>query len=351
MTHIPPSDPTARRVRVLVDALQDRYAAGLARVATAWGHPETVSPVDWLRDGGRHGGGRRLQTLDTPVFDRASLNVSGVHYDDLPDKRLASATALSCIVHPRHPRAPSMHMHISWTALRSGRGYWRVMADLNPSHQDPDHTARFIEAMRTAAGATWEEGRDQGDRYFAIPSLGRTRGVAHFYLEGWNTGDAAADHALAERFGQAVIDAYCAILEDVAATAAPPTAEEHDQQRAYHSLYFLQVLTLDRGTTSGLMVHGDNDVGILGSLPSTMDRAWLQSKVGLQAAPQDALLQSLIAALNPGATPTVDIPTKRRLAAVVRAHYAAHPAALDLQARGNIVPPTVANHGQAPASS
>ena len=26
-----------------------------------------------------------------------------------------------------------MHMHISWTQMKDGAGYWRVMADLNPS--------------------------------------------------------------------------------------------------------------------------------------------------------------------------------------------------------------------------
>jgi len=32
------------------------------------------------------------------------------------------------------------------------------------------------------------------------------------------------------------------------------------------------------------------------------------------------------------------------LAQVVRSHYRAHPEALALQASGNIIPPTVANH-------
>ena len=337
-----PGGARAQTARVLVDALQARFADGLRGVAAAWGHPGGLEAVDWLRDAGRHGGGRRLQTLDTPAFDRASLNVSGVHYDDLPDKPLASATALSCIVHPRHPRAPSMHMHISWTALRSGRAYWRVMADLNPSHPEPTHTERFRAAMERAAGPTWAEGRDQGDRYFTIPALQRTRGVAHFYLEGFDSGDWAADHDLARRFGEAVIDAYCGILQSV--PHRPPTPAERDAQRRYHSLYFLQVLTLDRGTTSGLLVHGDNDVGILGSLPSTVDRSVLDGWISVQTPPQDDLLRALLDALEPGPQPTVDGPTKRRLAQVVRDHYAAHPAALALQARGHVVPPTVANH-------
>jgi coproporphyrinogen III oxidase len=346
MSFVPPAGPHAEAAHALVNTLQARYAAGLHEVTREWGHPASLTPVDWLRDGGRHGGGRRMQAVDTSVFDRASLNVSAVHYDDQPDKRLSSATALSCIVHPRHPLAPSMHMHISWTSLRSGKAYWRIMADLNPSNPRPEHTSAFLHAMEVAAGSTWNEGRQQGDRYFYIPALQRTRGVAHFYLEGFDSGDWDADHALALGFGSAVIDTYCAILTSVAKEGVPPTAEALVAQRAYHSLYFLQVLTLDRGTTSGLLVHGDNDVGILGSLPSTVDRAVLTAWVERQEAPQDALLQALIGALNPGPTPTVDVDTKRRLADVVRAHYAAHPAALELQARGNIVPPTVANHGK-----
>ena len=331
-------------VRGLVHTLQARYATALARVAKAWGHPATLTPVTWLRDEGRHGGGRRLQALDTPVFDRASLNVSAVHYRDMPEKPLDSATALSCIVHPRHPLAPSMHMHISWTALRNGTAYWRIMADLNPSHPNAEHTEQIVRAMQTAADAAWEEGRDQGDRYFYIPALQRTRGVAHFYLEGWNSGNWWADHHLAERFGISMIDTYCGILESVAAEAAAPTPDEQAQQRAYHSLYLLQVLTLDRGTTSGLLVHGDNDVGILGSLPSTVDRAVLERWIDAMPSPQDALLRSILEALPPEAAPTVCVDTKRRLAQAVRDHYAAHPDALKLQARGNIVPPTVANH-------
>jgi len=344
MPYIAPSAPLAREARLLVDDLQAAFADGLEQAAAAAGLEEALEPVDWLRDGGVHGGGRRLCTADTPTFDRASLNVSSVHYDDLPDKRLSSATALSCIVHPRHPRAPSMHMHISWTELRSGTGYWRVMADLNPSHPEAAHTERFQAAVAGAAGEHWSHGQAQGDRYFHIPALKRHRGVVHFYLEGHNSGDWDEDAALAGSVVMAVIGAYCGILADVLGNADPPSEAELAVQRRYHSLYFLQVLTLDRGTTSGLLIHGDNDVGILGSLPSTVDRAQLEAWIDAQTAPQDALLVELIAALSPGDHPTVDMATKQRLADVVRAHYRAHPEALSLQARGDRVPPTVSNH-------
>jgi len=60
--------------------------------------------------------------------------------------------------------------------------------------------------------------------------------------------------------------------------------------------------------------------------------------------PQDQLLQGLIDVLPPQSPAEIDEATKQRLAEVVRAHYRAHPAAIDMQASGNIVPPTVKNH-------
>ncbi|MCA9545639.1 MAG: coproporphyrinogen III oxidase, partial [Myxococcales bacterium] len=265
LTHA--QSPRARRALALVTDLQRSLADRMEAVAAKAGHPQPFEAVHWLRDDGRHGGGSRLQTGDTPVFDRASINVSGIHYDDLPQKRLASANALSTIQHPAHPRAPSMHMHLSYTETRDGAGYWRMMADLNPSHPDAEATARFLAALQAAAPAQFAEAQAQGDRYFHIPALGRHRGVAHFYLEQYDSGDFAADAALAQAIGHAVIAVYGSILDGALAGVSAPSDAERATQLAYHTLYLFQVLTLDRGTTSGLLVHDQNDVGILGSLP------------------------------------------------------------------------------------
>ncbi len=332
-----------------VETLQRALADRLEAVAERAGAPRPFEPVHWQRDGGRHGGGMRLVTGDTAVFDRASVNVSAVHYDDLLEKRLSCATALSTIVHPRHPRAPSMHMHISHTQMRGadgapGRGYWRMMADLNPSMPDPGQTERFRAALKAAVPAHYAAAAAQGDRYFHIPALGRHRGVAHFYLEGFDSGDFAADRARAERLGRAVIETYGALLDESYAAHGAPTADEKAAQLAYHTLYLFQVLTLDRGTTSGLLVHDQNDVGILGSLPSHVDRDLLARWREKVPPPQGALVDGLVAALSDASPSPVDVPAKKALAAVVRDHYRAHPEALALQARGDIVPPTVANH-------
>jgi len=320
--------------RHMVDAMQ--ALDGPAFVSTTWG-----------RDDGRHGGGDRLSTGATRVFDRASVNVSQVHYDDDPAKTLASATALSTIIHPAHPRAPSLHLHVSWTEMRKGDSYWRLMADLNPAIADPAATATFVARLQAAALDVYAEAAAQGDRYFWIPALGRHRGVAHFYLEGYHSARFEDDAALARTIGDTVIDTYAALVRAALAAHGEPSADDRARQLAYHTTYLFQVLTLDRGTTSGLLVHDQNDVGILGSLPSHVDRALLASWASLVAPPIDALVRALVAALPEtaeGAPSPVEADTKRALAAVVRQFYREHPEAIALQASGGIIPPTVGNH-------
>jgi coproporphyrinogen III oxidase len=338
----PARSPDAALANLLVEDLQRELVEAL--VALAPQRPPVFTPVAWERDGGRHGGGVRYENAGDALFNRASVNVSQVHYDDMPEKRLASATALSSIVHPAHPRAPSVHMHVSYTEMRDGTGYFRVMADLNPSHEVAADTAAFSAALRAAAPSLYQAASLQGDRYFFIPALGRTRGSSHFYLEGYRTVDLAADSALARRVGLAAIRTYTGLLQRALQLAGPPTHEERATQLAYHTLYLLQVLTLDRGTTSGLLVHDQNDVGILGSLPARVDRELLASWIPRLPPPQNELLRAIVDAL-PYQTPApVEEPTKRALAAAVRAHYRAHPEALALQASGDILPPTVDNH-------
>jgi len=320
----------------LVESLQRRFVHALEALG---GQP--FEATEWLRDEGRHGGGVRYGIADSKLIGRASVNVSRVHYADEPERKIGSATAISTIVHPSHPRAPSVHIHISWTEPKSGTGYWRIMADLNPALPNPVQTDRFVECLRRAAPSEFVASAEQGDRYFFIPALGRCRGVAHFYLESYNTGDFNADLDLAKRVGKAAIDGYIELLEH----AYPPVSEEEaSAQMAYHTLYLFQVLTLDRGTTSGLLVHNQNDIGILGSLPAKIDKNLLASWRSRMEPPQEQLLDALLSVFPRAGTCTVDDEVKQRLADAVRTHCQSHPEALDLQAAGCCPPPTIDNH-------
>ncbi len=343
---IPAKSPQAKEANLLVKGLQAYFVSKLNAVALRFGEGRSCKAVEWGRDGGKHGGGVRYETRDSIVFDRGSVNVSQVHYDDNEKKKLGSATAISTIIHPRNPHVPSMHMHISWTQMKEGTGYWRVMADLNPSiiGESESDKERFSAILQKVTGELYEEGAAQGDRYFYIPALGRHRGVSHYYLEGYNSGNFEADKAFVLEVGERVIDTYIAIISDKLVQYPTFGQEAKAEQLAYHTLYLFQVLTLDRGTTSGLLVHDQNDVGIMGSIPSHVNRDILASWVEKMPKPQDLLVKSLLKAL-PNEMPTpVEENTKKALAKAVRAHYKKHPEALSMQASGEIIPPTVDNH-------
>ena len=334
----------AQEALILVEELQAYFANKLNYISITLGSNLPFEKVEWMRDAGQHGGGTRYEARDSALFNCGSINVSQVHYDDSPQKKLGSATAISTIIHPSNPHVPSMHMHISWTQMRDGKGYWRIMADLNPSIKKEKDKKTFDSMLKDSATSYYEEGSAQGNKYFTIPVLNCTRGVSHFYLENFNTGDYKSDYAFAKRMGEQVIDTYTEIIRNAINENHNSTQAEKEEQLAYHTLYLFQVLTLDRGTTSGLLVHDQNDVGIMGSIPAYIDRDLLESWKSEMPLPQDKLVSELLDAL-PNEVPTpIKEYTKKKLANAVRRHYKQYPEALSMQASGEIIPPTVENH-------
>ncbi|MDP3266891.1 MAG: coproporphyrinogen III oxidase [Sulfuricurvum sp.] len=344
MIRIAPKSPSAHTASTIVLELQSHFVNALNGLSSTIGLNKPFTPVEWFRDEGTHGGGVRYESADEQLFNRGSVNYSQVHYDDDPTKKLSSATAISTIIHPQNPLVPSMHMHISWTQMRDGSGYWRVMADLNPSNPDAEDTERFEKMLKNASGNYYEEGSAQGNRYFYIPALGRHRGVSHFYLENFNSGDEVSDQNFALKFGKAVIDTYINIISDAIQKRSDYNDAARLNQLNYHTLYLLQVLTLDRGTTSGLLIHDQNDVGIMGSLPAHVSKTLLQSWSGILNGVQNDLLSAIVDSLGEGDRILVDESIKALLANVVRQHYKQHPQAIALQASGDHIPSTVNNH-------
>ena len=82
----------------------------------------------------------------------------------------------------------------------------------------------------------------------------------------------------------------------------------------------------------------------MGSLPAWVDRELLASWEPRLPEPQRPLLREIVAALAGGAPSHVTEEVRANLAASLRRFYRAHPEALDLQARGEVLPPTIGNH-------
>ena len=342
MSMIKAKSQDAIKAYELVSSLQKRFVDKLDNLSSALGENKKFEEVTWLRDNGIHGGGNRFEAKDEILFNTASVNVSQVHYDEDETKALQSATAISTIIHPKNPNVPSIHIHISLTCLRDGSSYWRVMADLNPSLQNDEDKEVFNNSLKELSNETYEEGIKQGDKYFFIPALNKHRGVCHFYLENYKTQNESDDFLFAQNFGEGIIDTYINIIENAFKTRTKFSVQDIKKQLDYHTLYLFQVLTLDRGTTSGLLVHNQNDIGIMGSLPSFVNKSLLKSWIQKVEKPQDELVNALVEAIKDDGMINASI--KEKLASRVREHYKNHPQALKYQASGNTIPNTVNNH-------
>ena len=315
-----------QRVNNLVEKLQKRFVEKLQDFDDHSGGQEFY-PVSWLRDEGRHGGGTRYQSpLNSTTFAQATVNVSSVHFQDLAKYPIDSATALSVIVHPRHPRAPSMHFHISFMEPRQGKPYWRMIADLNPAIPEVEDTNTFTTALENVqhmSTSLYDDSKVFGNKYFYIPSLGRHRGTCHFFIGKLEEDEINFEDGceMALDLAETAIVTYTNIVERAMSTSSLKdiTKEEKEQQLAYHTLYLYQVLTLDRGTTHGLMAHDQNDVGTLGSLPPAIDRELLKYWSERAPPPQNQLVSTVLNIIP--ADGSITDATRGKLASVVRQHY------------------------------
>ena len=315
------SSTGATNALALLSQAQHYFVSQLRELCEQQQLPAQFMPKHWLRDNGLHGGGLRYEAPENSLFNQASVNVSQIQFEDDPSKSFISATALSTIIHPLNPSSPSVHIHVSWTELRSGKSYWRLMADLNPAIACESDKKRFNQTLQSVSGTYYSQATEQGDEYFYIPALHTHRGVSHFYLEGFNP-EAQDGAEFAQNFISAVIDVYIAILTDkLNTTKLVKDSIEIQQQLDYHTLYFYQVLTLDKGTTAGLLVHDQNDVGTLGSLPRFINRSLLKQWIKKTPSPANKLVSDLVSLLPEDQPCEITSKLKAKIAQVIRDHY------------------------------
>ncbi len=71
----------------LVEELQAYFIYRLTELGRSRNIPVNFEPVEWFRDSGVHGGGVRFVASAPELFNRGSVNVSQVHYDDSVKKK------------------------------------------------------------------------------------------------------------------------------------------------------------------------------------------------------------------------------------------------------------------------
>jgi coproporphyrinogen III oxidase len=126
-------------------------------------------------------------------------------------------------------------------------------------------------------------------------------------------------------FVESVINCYCTIVKQHLLADKQPGEQQKQMQLNYHTLYFYQVLTLDRGTTAGLLAHSQNDIGTLGSLPAHINRPLLESWLEKTPPPQDKLIKRLLDVLGEDEVCEITAEVKKNIAKQVRLHYLQYP--------------------------
>ena len=280
----PASLERARRAKAVFADLRDRLVAAFEALeseapdALFPGAPGRFQLTPWRREGG---GGGTMGMLRGRLFEKCGLHLTEVHGTFTPEMAATMpganedprfiATGLSLIAHMASPRVPAVHMNVRYLATTAG--WFGGGADLTPLLDEqrttdaPDAVA-FHGALKRACDAHdphWHARyRAECDAYFHLPHRGEPRGVGGIFYDRHDSGDFDRDLSFSQAVGEALLEAFPAIVR--ARMIEPWTPEEREAQLVRRGRYVEFNLLYDRGTLFGLKTGG-NIEAILSSLP------------------------------------------------------------------------------------
>ena len=88
----------AQKAYDLTHGLQSYFAKRLNELSNKYREASVFVEKQWLRDAGMHGGGSRFEASDKELFNRGSINVSQVHYNDMPKEKVTGVLWLISIL-------------------------------------------------------------------------------------------------------------------------------------------------------------------------------------------------------------------------------------------------------------
>ncbi len=268
------------------ERLQDTIVAELGRL-----EPAPFREDVWARPGG--GGGRSRVLGGGDVFEKAGVNYSNVHGELRPEMAASlpgdgaqfRACGVSLVLHPRNPRAPTVHAN--FRRLERGSAAWfGGGTDLTPYYVNQEDAGHFHRTLRAACdrhdGGLYPRFKAWCDDYFHLPHRNEPRGVGGIFFDYLGAGAervAGRPAATAVTAAETDPERAFAFVQDVAAafTAAylpiverrkddPWGERERNWQLIRRGRYVEFNLLYDRGTVFGLRTDGRVE-SILMSLP------------------------------------------------------------------------------------
>jgi coproporphyrinogen III oxidase len=231
-----------------------------------------------------NGGLSRPRVLaDGPVIEKAAVQFTHSIGPSLPpaaterNPHLAGrgfqAAAVSMIVHPRNPYAPTTHMNIRFFLVdgdtdEPGTWYFGGGFDLTPIYGFEEDAIHWHEEARKACAPFGDDVYPRlkawCDDYFCLTHRQEQRGIGGIFYDDWTEGGFDQAMAMTQSVADHFLPAYIPILNR--RKAMPYGERERDFQLYRRGRYAEFNLAIDRGTKYGIQ-SGRRIESVLASLP------------------------------------------------------------------------------------
>ncbi|MCH2375344.1 MAG: oxygen-dependent coproporphyrinogen oxidase [Planctomycetes bacterium] len=251
---------------------------------------------DWVREGG--GGGSTRVLSGGTLFEKAGVNVSEVHgrlQGELAEKLRGDGdtfygTGISLVLHPRHPRVPTVHANFRY--IERGNAWWfGGGADMTPYRLYPDDARHFHATWRAVCErhdpTYYPRFKKWCDDYFYLPHRQEARGIGGIFFDDLD-GDFDKLFAFWTDAGNSFLSAYVPIVERRRSERF--TEEDREFQLIRRGRYVEFNLMYDRGTVFGLKTGGRIE-SILMSLPPEV--RWEYNMTWPDGSPEAELIDAL----------------------------------------------------------
>jgi coproporphyrinogen III oxidase len=176
------------------------------------------------------------------------------------------AVAISLIVHPRNPYAPTTHMNLRFFLVHAQQPVWYFGGgfDLTPYYGFEEDARHWHAVAQRATGSHYPALKKACDDYFYLPHRQEPRGIGGVFFDDWTEGGFADALSFTASVGDEFLPAYLPILARRIGT--PWGERERDWQLFRRGRYVEFNLVWDRGTKYGLQ-SGRRIESVLASLP------------------------------------------------------------------------------------
>lgn len=269
-------DETVLTIREYLLSLQEKICQALQNVD---GKAQFIAD-SWQRDEG--GGGTSKVLTNGAVFEKAGVNFSEVHGEQMPASATAQrpilagrafrALGVSLVIHPDNPFIPTTHMNIRFFVAHKegsepvwwfGGGF-----DLTPYYGFVEDAVHWHQTARAACvefgDDIYPKYKQWCDEYFFLKHRNETRGIGGLFFDDLNKWPLERCFEFQRSVGDHFLPAYLPIVEKRKSANFDEQQKWFQQYRRGRYVEFN--LVYDRGTLFGLQSNGRTE-SILMSLP------------------------------------------------------------------------------------